>query len=299
MDTINPTTMAVVQGIVALLVGGTAWMLILGLWNVYEHQMAQMEALEAAGQLSSSPAALRRLGMWNQRLLWPGYVAYVARRLVTAGNPRGYAPHDIMSLQEIGLFLGLLLGIFLMNAADASVGWALACAAVGGAYPLFWLNDQVTRRHIQIGRALPFHLDLLTLSVEAGLDFTAALARVVEKGKPGPLREELDLVLKQLKMGKTREEALKAMMDRVSYAPISSFVSALVQADRMRTSIGKVLRVQATQLRIERTQRAEKLANEAPVKMLFPLVACFFPTMFLILFGPIVFRFMYGNVAGG
>jgi tight adherence protein C len=149
----------------------------------------------------------------------------------------------------------------------------------------------VKRRHLQISRALPFNLDLLTLSVEAGLDFTAALAKVVEKGKTGALRDELQLVLKQLKMGKTREEALKTMIARVDLPPLSQFVASLIQADRMGTNIGKVLRIQSTQLRIDRTQRAEKLANEAPVKMLFPLIACIFPTVFMVLFGPIVFAF--------
>jgi tight adherence protein C len=171
-------------------------------------------------------------------------------------------------------------------------------ALIGGFYPLIWLNDQVKRRHLQISRALPFNLDLLTLSVEAGLDFTAALAKVVEKGKPGPLKDELQIVLKQLKMGKTREEALKAMIARVDLPPLSTFVMALVQADKMGTSLGKVLRIQSTQMRIDRTQRAEKLANEAPVKMLFPLIACIFPTVFMVLFGPIVFAFMFGGAAG-
>nr|WP_236673542.1 type II secretion system F family protein [Comamonas sp. JC664] len=161
-----------------------------------------------------------------------------------------------------------------------------------------WLNDQVKKRHLLISRALPYSLDLLTLSVEAGLDFTAALAKVVEKGKAGPLREELQLVLKQLKMGKTREEGLKSMIVRVDLPPLTTFVTALIQADKMGTSLGKVLRIQSTQMRIDRTQRAEKLAGEAPVKMLFPLIACIFPTVFMVLFGPIVFQFMFGNISG-
>ena len=203
-----------------------------------------------------------------------------------------------MALQEIGFTFGLMLGLALMNVIDFNLAWSLVVALIGLFYPLIWVNDQVSKRHLQISRALPFNLDLLTLSVEAGLDFTAALAKVVEKGKTGPLREELALVLKQLKMGKTREEALKGMIARVDLPALSQFVTALIQADKMGTSLGKVLRIQSTQLRIERTQRAEKLANEAPVKMLFPLIACIFPTVFMVLFGPIVFAFMYGGAAG-
>jgi tight adherence protein C len=127
------------------------------------------------------------------------------------------------------------------------------------------------------------------------LDFQAAVGTVVQKGKQGPLSEELDLMLKHLRMGKAREEALRMMADRVDLPALNSFVAALIQADRMGTSLGKVLRIQSTQMRIERTQRAEKLANEAPVKMLFPLIACIFPTVFMILFGPIIFQFMTGE----
>ena len=123
-----------------------------------------------------------------------------------------------------------------------------------------------------------------------------AEGRVVEKGKAGPLRDEFSMLLKQLKMGKTREEALKAMIVRVDLPALTSFVTALIQADKMGTSLGKVLRIQSTQLRIDRTQRAEKLAGEAPVKMLFPLIACIFPTVFMVLFGPIVFALMFGEV---
>ena len=220
------------------------------------------------------------------------------RNLIKSGEPKSYKPEDIMAMQEIGFFIGLLAGLVIVK----GIGWNLAVSLVGALigmfYPMMWINDQVKKRHLQISRALPFNLDLLTLSVEAGLDFTAALAKVVEKGKTGPLRDELQIVLKQLKMGKTREEGLKAMIARVDLPALTQFVTALIQADKMGTSLGKVLRIQSTQLRIDRTQRAEKLANEAPVKMLFPLIACIFPTVFMILFGPIVFAFMFGNVGG-
>jgi tight adherence protein C len=198
-------------------------------------------------------------------------------------------------MQEIGFMVGALMGAIIGNAADYLAVGIIGGALLGMFYPQIWLNDQIKVRQLKITRALPYNLDLLTLSVEAGLDFTGALGKVVEKGKTGPLREEFQMVLKQLKMGKTREEALKMMVARVDLPALTTFVTALIQADKMGTSLGKVLRIQSTQLRIERTQRAEKLANEAPVKMLFPLVACIFPTVFMVLFGPIVFAFMYGN----
>jgi tight adherence protein C len=228
--------------------------------------------------------------------MWPSYEAKVRRRLITAGEPSQLKPEEIMAMQELGAMLALLFGLFVLNAVDINLAWALVFALCGMLYPRIWLNDQVKKRHHFITRALPYNLDLLTLSVEAGLDFTAALNKVVEKGRIGPLRDEFLIVLKQLKMGKTREEALKALIARVDLPSLTTFVSALIQADRMGTSIGKVLRIQSTQLRIERTQRAEKLANEAPVKMLFPLIACIFPTVFMVLFGPIVFKLVFVGV---
>jgi tight adherence protein C len=258
---------------------------------------------EAHGQGETGFAGIwaltvRKLGAFNKRMVWLSYQEKIGRQLVRAGAPFGYRPEDILGLQEMAFAVGWVVGIVALHGLDVHVGYSILFAALGGLYPLIWLSDQVKKRHLKISRALPYNLDLLTLSVEAGLDFTGALAKVVEKGKEGPLREELMLVLKQLKMGKTREEALRDMAARVGHPGVSAFSSALIQADRMGTSLGKVLRIQATQLRADRTQRAEKLANEAPVKMLFPLIACIFPTVFLILFGPIVFAILFGNAAG-
>lgn len=290
------TTVLIVTA--ALLFAGSLGMFGLGVSNGVAPFLIEVRDESAGGMQGASSVAVRKLGVMNRRIMWPGYEDKMRRSLVKGGEPSGYRPEDIMALQEIGFVVGLLFGLLLMNAIGFNLGWSLVVALIGLFYPLIWVNDQVNKRHLAISRALPFNLDLLTLSVEAGLDFTAALAKVVEKGKTGPLREELALVLKQLKMGKTREEALKSMIARVDLPPLSQFVTALIQADKMGTSLGKVLRIQSTQLRIERTQRAEKLANEAPVKMLFPLIACIFPTVFMVLFGPIVFAFMYGNVGG-
>jgi tight adherence protein C len=284
--------------IAVALFASAAGLLGLGVANVVSPFLIEVREESAGGMQGASSVVVRKLGVMNRRFMWPGYEDKMRRSLVKAGEPSAYKPEDIMALQEIGFFVGLIFGLIAMNAFGFNLAWSGVVALIGLFYPMIWVNDQVAKRHLQISRALPFNLDLLTLSVEAGLDFTAALAKVVEKGKHGPLRDELALVLKQLKMGKTREEALKSMIARVDLPALSQFVTALIQADRMGTSLGKVLRIQSTQLRIERTQRAEKLANEAPVKMLFPLIACIFPTVFMVLFGPIVFAFMYGNVTG-
>ncbi|MFZ5445644.1 MAG: type II secretion system F family protein [Myxococcota bacterium] len=293
-----PELVTILMGFAAVLFAGALGMVGLGVSNVVAPFLIEVKEESAGGMQGAGSVVVRKLGVMNRRIMWPGYEDKMRRSLIKAGEPKTYKPEDIMALQEIGFVIGLVFGLVLMNAIDFNLAWSLVVALIGLFYPLIWVNDQVSKRHLQISRALPFNLDLLTLSVEAGLDFTAALAKVVEKGKSGPLREELALVLKQLKMGKTREEALKSMIARVDLPALSQFVTALIQADKMGTSLGKVLRIQSTQLRIERTQRAEKLANEAPVKMLFPLIACIFPTVFMVLFGPIVFVFMFGNVTG-
>ncbi len=291
-------TAALLYGTPVLVVAAVG-MLGWGLYQVLLAQFIQEVREESAGGVKGAGSvAIRKLGAMNRRLMWPSYESKVKRQLIKAGDPSGYKPEDIMALQEIGFVVGTIFGLIVVNFLKGNLIWSLLGGLVGGYYPLMWVNDQVKRRHLLISRALPYNLDLLTLSVEAGLDFTAALAKVVEKGKGGPLREEMLLVLKQLKMGKTREEALKSMIVRVDLPALSVFVTSLIQADKMGTSLGKVLRIQSTQLRIDRTQRAEKLANEAPVKMLFPLIACIFPTVFLVLFGPIVFAFMFGGAAG-
>jgi tight adherence protein C len=278
--------------------GAFAWFLGVGIYNNLLGQFVADLREDRASGVGAGSLAVRRIGSVNRRLMWPGYESRRRRDLIRAGEPKGYKPEDIMAMQEIGFVFGLLFGLLLLNALGQNLLWAFVVGLVGLIYPLLWLRDQVKKRHHLITRALPYNLDLLTLSVEAGLDFTAALAKVVEKGKQGPLRDELQLVLKQLKMGKTREEALKSLVARVYLTSLNVFVTALIQADKMGTSLGKVLRIQSTQLRIDRTQRAEKLAGEAPVKMLFPLVACIFPTVFMVLFGPIVFALLYGNVGG-
>lgn len=290
------TTVLIATG--ALFFAATAAMLGLGISNAVAPFLIEVREESGGGVSGAGSVAVRKLGVINRRFMWPGYEDRMRRSLVKAGEPQAYKPEDVMALQEIGFFIGLSFGLIAMSVFGFNLGWSLVVGLIGLFYPMMWVRDQVNKRHLQISRALPFNLDLLTLSVEAGLDFTAALAKVVEKGKMGPLRDELALVLKQLKMGKTREEALKSMIVRVDLPALSQFVNALIQADKMGTSLGKVLRIQSTQLRIERTQRAEKLANEAPVKMLFPLIACIFPTVFMVLFGPIVFAFMFGNVTG-
>jgi tight adherence protein C len=233
--------------------------------------------------------------------MWPRYEKRINKKITNAGGLGGLVPEEFLTMQQLSCVAFTIFGVLLLNFLRTKLNfqigyvWMTLFVLGGWFFPESWLRDQVKKRHKKITRELPYNMDLLTLSVEAGLDFQAAVGTVVQKGKQGALSEELNMMLKQMRMGKTREESLRMMADRVDLPALNAFVAALIQADRMGTSLGKVLRIQSTQMRIERTQRAEKLANEAPVKMLFPLIACIFPTVFMILFGPIIFQFMTGE----
>ena len=157
-------------------------------------------------------------------------------------------------------------------------------------YPMMWLRSALKARHLSIMRALPFVLDLLTLSVEAGMDFMSALQRNCERRKLDPLNEELIRMTREIQVGTPRRVALRNMAERVRQSDLKSVANALIQADELGVSIGAILRIQSEQLRSRRFDRAEKLANEAPVKMLFPLILCIFPAVFLVLLAPIVMQ---------
>jgi len=299
----------------ALLGGVAVFFIVLVLWPeefLKETRAAAEEAARLEGRTRGPQAkpgpknmvdaargvVVRHLGDANARFVRPRFRERITKRFIAMGNPN-IRPQDFIAYQELSAVFFLLVGAFLMYGLRrpflTSVFWSLGFGIFGWFLPSIWLADQIKKRHHAIARALPYALDLLTLSVEAGLDFQAALGTVVEKGRPGPLQEELVIVLSEIRLGKTREEALRNLAERVQLPQLTAFVSNLIQADRMGTSLGKVLRIQATQMRINRTHRAEKLANEAPVKMLLPLIGCIFPTVFMILFGPIIYRLMFGG----
>lgn len=159
-------------------------------------------------------------------------------------------------------------------------------------HPSAWLRGTIRRRQRSFERALPFVLDLLTLSVEAGLDFMTGLKRILDHRAMDPLGEELLRTLREVQVGKTRREALRMFGQRAQHPDISAVVNALVQADELGVSLGAILRIQADQMRVRRFQRAEKMAQEAPVKLLFPLVAFIFPAVFIVLLGPVLLELL-------
>jgi len=227
----------------------------------------------------------------------------INRKLVSGGFEGIVQPHEVIALRVLmplglGVFCCFLL-YFAFPQMPERLGAAfierqfliyLVVLLLFGCIPDGWLKQSVKQRHKSIERALPFVLDLLTLSVESGLDFMSGIHRIIEFRSIDPLGEELIRVFREIQVGRTRKEALQNFSTRVNHPDIRSVSSALVQADELGTGIGHALRIQAEQIRTKRFQRAEKLGNEAPVKLLFPLVAFIFPSVFLVLLGPVIFQ---------
>lgn len=237
-----------------------------------------------------------RLTTHTQRVLPERLRADLARQIRMAGGLAGLTPAQ-MSLYAISAALaGLAIGSLWVLVTGWSAAFVLAATVLGAVLPFIWLRDRVRGRHARILEDLPYHLDMLTLCVEAGVDFGAACARIVEKGRAGPLQEEFNMFLAELRVGKTRSEALQDMAERVGLDALSVFLAALVQADRLGSGLGKTLRLQAEQTRAERFQRAETRANQAPVKMLLPLVLFIFPTIWIILGAPLIFEWVFRGV---
>lgn len=189
-----------------------------------------------------------------------------------------------------GVIMFLLFGLLVAGLA-AGVFLGILGFAIGFLLPEFWLGGKIKARQKIILKMIPDTLDLLTISVRAGLGFDAALAKVVEK-LPGPLTDEFRRALAEVRVGKARRDALRDMIPRTNVAPLSAFIGAIIQAETLGVSISKVLQVQSDQLRIERRQRAEEMAAKAPIKMLFPLVGCIFPSLFLVILGPAMISIM-------
>jgi tight adherence protein C len=170
--------------------------------------------------------------------------------------------------------------------------------AIGFFIPQLWLDEQIKKRQLEIRKAMPDALDLLTICVEAGLGFDAAMSNVAQKWE-----NELSLAfaraIREVQLGKVRREALKSMADRIDLAEMSSFVAAIIQSEQLGVSMAKVLRIQAEQMRMRRRQYAEELAHQAPVKMLLPMVGFIFPSIFIVLMTPAILQIMKVNLGGG
>lgn len=236
-----------------------------------------------------------RLSGYVARVTSTSFTEQTAKRLALAGNPGNLRTADWLGIKAIGAVIGGVLLFVLFGLANIGVGILLALVGllIGYTIPEFWLGGRIKKRQHAIILQIPDALDLLTISVRAGLGFDAALGKVVEK-LTGPLTDEFQRALAEVRVGKARREALRDIITRTEVAPLSNFIGAIIQAEQLGVSISKVLQVQSEQLRIERRQRAEEMAAKAPIKMLFPLVGCIFPALFIVILGPAIILIVKG-----
>jgi tight adherence protein C len=210
-------------------------------------------------------------------------------KLDLAGNPNNWRATEFFGIRGLAAMLLAVLTFVLTSLADTAFAQRLLLTAgmamLGFMLPVVWLGSRIRKRQDEIVKTLPDALDLLTISVEAGLPFDGAMQRVADKWD-NEIAKGFRRVLTELRVGVSRPEALREMADRMEVPDVTQFVAALIQADQLGISIAKVLRIQSEQMRIKRRQRAEEKAQQAPIKMLFPMTFLIFPTILIVILGP-------------
>ncbi len=253
---------------------------------------------EAEEGSSVGDRLIRPLSRWlvsHLARLLPARVAHqFEEQLLVAGRP--VSLQTFMAFVVAGPIAGMVLvSAFILNSPPSSPALAIlefgGGLFIGGALPVYWLSGKVRRRQVRIGRELPDAVDLIVVSVEAGLSLEAALARVGDDPRH-LVAAEFRRVLADMNLGMGRRAALQGLVARTGVPAITSLVSAILQADQTGMGIGQVLRAQSTQLRSQRKQRAEEAAMKAPLKMLFPLIFFIFPSLFVVILGPAVLSIM-------
>jgi tight adherence protein C len=227
----------------------------------------------------------------GRRLTPEDRVLRIRRRLDLAGNPAGWDADRVLGLKALAGLVGALLGLVAppLLGFGPLVTFALVLLGCFGGWvaPSLWLYQVGYDRSERVRRELPDALDLLTISVESGLAFDAGLAQVARR-TTGPLAQEFFRVLQEMQIGTGRVQAMRALAERTDVPELKSFVGAMIQADAFGIPVSGVLRVQAKEMRIKRSQRAEELAQKVPVKILFPLIFCIMPCLFIVVMGPAV-----------
>jgi len=247
---------------------------------------------------------LRQFGEVSTRMTPQKQLQDITRKLELSGKAGWIDAPMFFALRLVGavVFGILCILVFTLSAVKQPLGIAIiismAGAALGYFFPDLWLNQEIKKRQLEIRKAMPDALDLLTICVEAGLGFDAAMSNVAEKWE-----NELSLAfaraIREIQLGKVRRDALKSMAERVDLAEMTSFTAAVIQSEQLGVSMAKVLRIQADQMRMRRRQYAEELAHQAPVKMLLPMVGFIFPSIFIVLLTPAAITISHTSVFGG
>jgi len=227
------------------------------------------------------------LGKWFNRFTPAGWLEKTEHRIVLAGSPGNLDANAWAVIKVISISAAVVVFFLVRPGMDAQTTLiAFVLLGVLGFFgPDAWLTRKIDDRRKSMLRALPDVLDLLVISVEAGLGFDSALARVVGT-VPGPLSEEFFRMLQETRVGVSRRDAMRHLTERTDVEELRSFLLAMMQAEAFGVSIAQVLRVQADEMRVKRRQRAQEKAFAAPVKLVFPLVFCIFPALFIVLLGP-------------
>jgi tight adherence protein C len=312
----------IIIGIVVAVVIGVAGLLVyIGLRNPRSYDEHELQARLDEFNQRGETVDLEKIELslpFSERVIYPiartlGEVAIkftpqnalqsIARRLELAGNPGKLDPTMFLSLQFIvALFFGgVLILVFSIGRGSFSLGQRLLFTVggflIGFYFPQLMLTSRIGRRQKEIRKSLPDALDLLTICVEAGLGFDAAMAKVSEKWDT-ELSAAFSRVIQEVQLGKVRREALRDMADRLGLPEMTSFVAAVIQSEQLGVSMAKVLRIQADQMRIRRRQRAEEEAHKAPVKMLLPMALLIFPSLMITLMTPAALRLFNSTLAG-
>lgn len=272
--------------LISLIIGAFIALMV---WNIYQFFAVVPE--EDRSYLDRPPAGFRMcwplirvLVYYVCRFLNRDYRLKTHTRLRRAGLDFMLSPEQFFAGKLVAVGVTAALVYVLLATLDRSAWWLLIVFAIGGFYyPELWLKETTDQRNTRIFRDLPFYLDVIILAVESGTNFSGGLKQAVQKAPDGPLRFEFGRVLRDVRAGKSRAEALRELTARVSSDGIKNVVSSIIQAERTGSSLGKVLRSQAENLRNTRFLKAEKLAMEAPVKLLGPLIMFIFPNTFLVI----------------
>jgi len=235
--------------------------------------------------------SIQGFGRSLARMLPVNFLAGVQKSLTMAGSSMTATTFVTFWAVSTASFAGLAIVALVALGGVGAQGFVglMVMTAFGFSLPLFWLRTVVGSRQRLVIKSLPDSMDLITTCVEAGLGLDAALAKVSEQMK-GPLAMEISQTLREVSMGRLRREALSDLGERTGVPELISFVNAIIQAEQLGVSIAQVLKVQSDQMRTHRRQRAEQMAHEAPIKMMFPLVMCIFPAFMLVILGPAVIR---------
>jgi tight adherence protein C len=218
----------------------------------------------------------------------------IRRKLDLAGNPHGWTVDRVLSGKILGAVLGLVFGLafqLMLSSPTTKLIVVIGATVVGFFAPNLYLYQLAHERSEKLQRDLPDAIDLLTISVESGLGFDAAVQQVA-RNTEGPLAEEFSRVLREMQIGQGRGDALRALGERTNVGDVRTFVGAMVQADSFGIPIAQVLRVQSAEMRVKRRQRAEEKAQQVPVKITIPLIFCILPTLFIAVMGPAVLSIM-------